>query len=111
MERGRRRPLSLNEIGFYYTRAAVGAGVPFGIGEDFAEACKHLAYLGFDPAQAALPALHGLECGRSGTSLILCAAGDTIHVGSGGTPLLSALYAGPVAADRLSIEAACGLGR
>ena len=108
---GTTTPLSLNEIGFYFTRAAVGAGAPFGIGEDFAEASKYLAYLGFDPAQAAVPALHGLGRGRSGTSLILRAAGDTIHIGSGDAPILSALYAGPVAADRLSIEAACGMER
>ena len=108
---GTTTPLSLNEIGFYFTRAAVGAGAPFGIGGEFAEACKHLAYLGFDPAQAAVPALHGLECGQSSASLVRRAAGDMIHVGGGDTPLLSALYAGPVAADRLSIEAACGMER
>ena len=104
-------PLSLNEICFYFTRAAVGAGAPFGIGEDFAEASKALAYLGFDPAQAAVPALRGLSCDLSGTSLSLRTAGDAIHVGSGDAPILSALYAGPVAADRLSIEAGCGLER
>ncbi len=104
-------PLSLNEICFYFTRAAVGAGAPFGIGEDFAEASKSLAYLGFDPAQAAVPALRGLSCGLSGTSLSLRTAGDAIHVGSSDAPILSALYAGPVAADRLSIEAGCGRER
>ena len=104
-------PLSLNEIAFYFTRAAVGAGTPFGIGEDFAEASKYLAYLGFDPAQAAVPALRGLAGGRSGTALSLRTAGDAVHVGSSDAPILSALYAGPVIADRLSIEAGRGLER
>ena len=104
-------PLSLNEIGFYFTRAAVGAGTPFGIGEDFAEASKSLAYLGFDPAQAAVPALRGLAGGRSGTVLSLRTAGDAMHVGSSDAPVLSALYAGPMIADRLSIEAGGGTER
>ena len=104
-------PLSLNEICFYFTRAAVGAGAPFGIGEDFAEASKALAYLGFDPARAAVPALYGLATGQSGTSLSLRPEGDAIRIGSPDASILSALYAGPVATDRLSIEAACGLER
>ena len=104
-------PLSLNEICFYFTRAAVGAGAPFGIGEDFAEASKALAYLSFDPAQAAVPALRGLGCGQSGTSLSLRTVGDAIHLGSSDGLAMSALYAGPVIADRLSIEAGCGRER
>ena len=103
--------LSLNEITFYFTRAAVGAGAPFGIGEDFAEASKALAYLGLDPAHVAVPALHGLASGRSGTSLTLHTAGDTVHVASSDGLILSALYAGPVIADRLSIEAGSGMER
>ena len=59
-------PMSLNEIGFYFTRAAVGAGAPFGLGEDFAETSRWAAYLGFDPAAAAVPALRGLADGGSG---------------------------------------------
>ena len=104
-------PLSLNEICFYFTRAAVGAGAPFGIGEDFAEASKALAYLGFDPAQAAVPALRGLSRGQSGMSLSLCSEGDAIRVGSSDASTLSALYAGPAIADRLAIEAGCGRER
>ena len=104
-------PLSLNEICFYFTRAAVGAGAPFGIGEDFAEASMFLAYLGFDPARAAVPALRGIATGQSSTSLSLRTAEDAIHVESSGAPILSALYAGPAVADRLSIEAGRGMER
>ena len=99
-------PLSLNEIGFYFTRAAVGVGAPFGIGEDFAETSKWVAYLGFDPAAVAVPALRGLADGRSGMALTFRRTEDAFHVGSGDGRILSAIYTGPAIADRLSIEAA-----
>lgn len=99
-------PFSLNEIGFYFTRAAVGAGAPFGIGEDFAETSKWVAYLGFDPAAVAVPALCGLADGRSGMALTPRRTEDAFCVGSGDGRILSAIYAGPAIADRLSIAAA-----
>ena len=101
-------PLSLNEIGFYFTRAAVGAGAPFGIGEDFAETCKRISYLGLDPAAAAVPALRGLADGTSGTALALRRSAAELRIESGDGSILSALYAGPSIADWLSIEAARG---
>ena len=105
-------PLSLNEICFYFTRAAVGAGAPFGIGEDFAEASKSLAYLGFDPAQAAVPALRGLRHWPKQHVALAALRGEMPFVsGVSDAPILSALYAGPVVADRLSIEAGCGRER
>ena len=58
-----------------------------------------------------MPALPGLACGRSGTSLSLFSEGDAIHVGSSDAPILSALYAGRVVADRLSIAAGRGMER
>ncbi len=99
-------PMSLNEIGFYFTRAAVGAGAPFGLGEAFAETSKWVAFLGLDPAAVAVPALHGLAGGGSGTALTLRRAGNVISVGSGDGRILSAIYAGPAVADRLLVEAA-----
>lgn len=99
-------PLSLNEIGFYFTRAAVGAGAPFGIAEDFAESSKWVAYLSFDPAKAAVPALHGLAGGESGMALTLRQTEDLCRIESGDGRILSAIYAGPAVADRLSIAAA-----
>ena len=99
-------PMSLNEIGFYFTRAAVGAGAPFGLGEDFAETSRWAAYLGLDPAAVAVPALRGLADGGSGTALTFRQAENVISVGSGDSRILSAIYAGPVVADRLLVEAA-----
>lgn len=99
-------PMSLNEIGFYFTRAAVGAGAPFGLGEDFAETSRWAAYLGFDPAAAAVPALRGLAGGGSGTALTFCQSENAISVESRDGRILSAIYAGPAVADRLIVEAA-----
>lgn len=100
--------VSLNEIGFYFTRAAVGAGAPFGLGEEFAEASRWAAFLGLDPAAVAVPALRGLADGGSGIAFALRRAGDVISVGSRDGRILSAIYAGPVVADRLLVEAAHG---
>jgi len=104
-------PLSLNEIRFYFTRAAVGAGTPFGIGEVFSAASMHLAFLGIDPARAAASALSSLMTGQSGASLALRDDDNIIHIESRSPLAISALYAGPVAADRLFIEAGYGSER
>ena len=100
---GMAQPLSLNEISFYFTRAAVGAGAPFGIGEEFSELSKYLAYLGFDPAVAVLPALRGLDLGESSPELALRNTHDGVRVESRTRRPLSAILAGPVVADRLAI--------
>ena len=100
--------MSLNEIGFYFTRAAVGAGAPFALGEEFAETSRWAAFLGFDPAAAAVPALCGLADGGSGIVLTLRRAETAFFVESGDGRILSAIYAGPVVADRLLVEAAHG---
>ena len=57
--------LSFNEIMFYFTRAAAGAGVPFGLAEDFGRAATWIAASGLDPAEMTASALKELECGHS----------------------------------------------
>ena len=42
--------ISFNEIMFYFTRAAAGGGVPFGLAEDFGRAATWIAASGLDPA-------------------------------------------------------------
>ena len=64
------------------------------------------AYLGFDPAAAAVPALRGLAAGESGIAMTLRREANRISVESGDGCILSAIYAGPVVADRLLVEAA-----
>ena len=101
-------PVSLNEISFYFTRAAVGAGAPFGLGEEFARASAWLAYLGLDPARCAVPALHALAGGASSGALCVDDGHEATRIRSRDGRTASAIYAGPVAADRLAIEAAKG---
>lgn len=101
-------PLSLNEISFFFTRAAVGAGAPFGIGEDFAKAAMWLAFFGADPSAVAAPALTGLAAGESGARLRLNDADGGLCIGGVDDGVLSAIYAGPAVADRLAVEAEKG---
>ena len=99
-------PISLNEISFYFTRAAVGAGAPFGLGEEFARASQWLACLDLDPARCAVPALRALADGTSSGALALHREQSAARLRSRDGRRLSAIHAGPVAADRLAIEAA-----
>ena len=104
-------PLSLNEIKFFFTRAAVGAGAPFGFGEALAQSAIFLAALGLDPAAIAAPALDALA---EGSSLPVAAFDDgpeglTARAATVGATM-SAIYAGPAVADRLLLLAARGDG-
>ncbi len=104
-------PLSLNEISFFFTRAAVGAGAPFGIGEDFAKAATWLAFFGADPAELAAPALSGLGTGGSSGRLTLLDARDAICVQGVNGEALSAIFAGPAVTDLVTVEAEKGTTR
>ena len=57
--------LSFNEILFYFTRAAVGVGVPYGLAEDFARSSIWIAISGLDPVKISLPALKSLDEDKS----------------------------------------------
>ena len=103
---GTASPVSLNEIRFYFTRAAVGAGAPFGLGEEFARSSAWLACLGLDPARCAVPALRALADGTSSGALTVRGGHAATRLQSRDGRTLSAIHAGPVVADRLSIEAA-----
>lgn len=58
-------PRSLAEIRFYVTRAVVGAGAPFGIGEEVAEAVIRLSSKGRMDWQSLATALDALGQGQS----------------------------------------------
>lgn len=58
-------PLSLAEIRFYVTRAVAGAGAPFGVGEEVAEATVRLAAAGKMNWALLAAALDRLGQGRS----------------------------------------------
>ncbi len=86
--------VSLNEISFFVTRAAVGAGAPFGVAEDFANAVRWAARCGLDPAVLALASLQQLD--RSPQSARIARDGDGVFTGEDG---LSAAFAGTALAD------------
>lgn len=94
--------VSLNELGFLITRAAVGVGAPFGIAEDFAHAVKWVARFGIDPVRAAVSSLQNLDVHPEQGRIRLRENDDDLEfVGQNG---LSALYAGPALADFFTLE-------
>ncbi len=94
--------LSLNEVLFHLARAGAGAGAPVGICEEFAAAASWLAFIRMDPARAALPALDALARGQSSDDLLIREGRIACREGR----MVSAIFAGPVIMDRLSMEPA-----
>jgi hypothetical protein len=64
-----RAPRSLAEIRFYVTRAVAGAGAPFGIGEEVAEAVVRMSASGAMNWPMFAAALQALGTGRSSADL------------------------------------------
>ncbi len=92
-------PISPNEFRFFATRAMVGAGAPQGIAQEMTSAALWLAAMGGDAGGCVARAVTALAEGRaSGTGLALQAG----HLQGDG--VLSALFAGPVAADALIVQ-------
>jgi len=105
---GTQTPLSVNEVRFFFTRAAVGAGVPFGLGEDFAKAAIWLATMGADPAGVAAPALQSQAEGKSDAHIISHSSETSMRFMSKDSKPLSVLYTGPSVADQLCVAVANG---
>jgi len=91
--------LSLNEIMFYFTRAAVGAGLPYGLAEDFGRSSIWIASSGFDPAQITSNALKYLDEEKSSVSAIQTEIGSETILKPSQEKQLSALFAGPSVCD------------
>ena len=91
--------LSLNEILFHFARAAAGAGAPVGLCDEFAAAAAWLAFIRMDPTRAVLPALDALAGGQSSGDLVIRDSRLACRHGR----MVSAVFAGPVIADRLSM--------
>lgn len=94
--------LSLNETLFHLARAAAGAGAPVGICEEFADTAAWLAFIGMDPARVALSALDALARNESDGDLVI--RDNRVACRDGGP--VSAIFAGPVITDRLSMAPA-----
>ena len=91
--------LSLNEVRFYFTRAAVGVGVPFGLAEDFGRSVSWLACSGLDPARICAPVLQSLESGQSSLYPKLNQWNGEALLKPPPDKLLSAIQAGSFASD------------
>ena len=93
--------LSLNEIMFYFTRAGVGAGLSFGLAEDFGRSSIWLAVSGLDPARITSKTLKSLDEAQSSLRASQTEIGaETVLTPSGGKQL-SALFAGPSVCDMI----------
>ncbi len=95
--------LSFNEIAFYFTRAAVGVGVPYGLAEDFARSSIWIAISGIDPVEISLPALKSLDENYSSIQVCQTDGISGIVLSSIEKKQLSALQGGPVVCDCISL--------
>ena len=96
--------LSFNEIMFYFTRAAAGGGVPFGLAEDFGRAATWIASSGLDPAGMTASALKELECGQSCLKATLTEGNKEILLTAESGKKLSAIQAGAAVCDLISVQ-------
>ena len=87
---------------FYFTRAAAGVGVPFGLAEDFGRAATWIASSGLDPAAMTAKALKDLECGRSCLKANLTEGKKEIFLTAEKGKTLSAIQAGAAVCDLIS---------
>ena len=94
--------ISFNEIMFYFTRAAAGGGVPFGLAEDFGLAATWIASSGLDPAGMTAIALKELECGQSCLKATLTERKNEILLTAESGKKLSAIQAGSAVCDLIS---------
>ena len=98
--------LSFNEIMFFFTRAAVGAGLPYGLAEDFGRSAIWIAAGGLDPAAISANALKSLDEAQSTISASQTENGAETVLRSSGEKQLSALLAGPSVCDLISASSA-----
>jgi hypothetical protein len=96
--------VSLNEVSFIVTRAAVGAGATFGVAEDFAKAVIWASRCEVDPAVMALACLNRLDVSPgSGCMTVIEKGPSKIFEGQDG---LSVVFGGTALSDfwRLSAD-------
>ena len=96
--------LSFNEIMFYFTRAAAGGGVPYGLAEDFGRAATWIASSGLDPAEMTSMALKGLECEQSCLKATLTEGKKEILLTAESGKKFSAIQAGVAICDIISAQ-------
>ena len=96
-------PVSLSELRFYASRAALGAGCAQGIAEDLATTAIWLAKKKIDPTRALAQALdHIVNEAVTAALKKTVAAGNINLLSANGRPC-SAIYAGIAASDQLAL--------
>jgi Protein of unknown function (DUF3726). len=96
--------LSFNEIFFFFTRAATGGGVPFGLAEDFGHAAIWIAASGLDPALMTSNALKELDCGHSSLKTTITEGKEEILLTADSGKKLSAIQAGIAVCDLIQTQ-------
>ena len=91
--------LSFNEVMFYFSRAAVGVGVPYGLADDYGRSSIWIAAGGLDPAVFTSNALKSLDLAQSSLSATQTKNGDETVLRAYGRKKLSSLLAGPSVCD------------
>ncbi len=96
--------LSFNEVMFYFSRAAVGAGLPYGLAEEFGRSSIWIAAGGLDPAEFTSNALKSLDEAQSSLSASQTENGAETVLTCSGEKTLSSLLAGPSVCDWISAK-------
>lgn len=96
--------LSFNEVMFYFSRAALGVGLPYGLADDYGRSSIWIAAGGLDPAAFTLNALKSLDEAQSSLSAIKTENAAETVLRSSGEKKLSSLLAGPTVCDWISAK-------
>ncbi len=96
--------ISLNEVLFYFTRAAFGVKAPIGLSEDFAKNNIWISENGFDPSICSLKALDNLDTHASSLSIKFEKTKEGGHLFCPDGRLLSCLEASSSCSDWVEIN-------
>jgi len=91
--------LSFNEVMFYFSRAAVGVGLPYGLANVYGRSSIWIAAGGLDPAAFTTNALKSLDQAQSSLSVTQTENVAVTVLRSSGEKRLSSLLAGPSVCD------------
>ena len=100
--------ISLNEVLFYFTRAAFGVEVPIGLSEDFARANMWVSENGFDPSRCSLKALDNLDSQTSSLSIKFEKTKEGAHLFCPEAKFLSSLEASAGCVDWIEVSNGSG---
>ena len=100
--------ISLNEVLFYFTRAAFGVNASIGLSEDFARGNIWVSENGFDPSRCSLKALDNLDSKASSLSIKFEKTKDGGHLFCPEGKFLSSLEASSSCVDWIEVSNGSG---